>query len=250
MFPIIQVGPLAIQAPGLFLLVGIWLGLSLSERYSTQFGIDRKKLYNLVFLCLVGGVVGARLTYVIRYPNAFLANPINIFSLNTSLFDLFGGTATFLIVCLIYGQRNNLPFWPTLDSLTPALAVFSISIGLSHLSSGSAFGSPTLLPWGINLWGTTRHPTQVIEIIISAIILIILWPSREFVKQLNPGQYFLIFIVLSSLSILFIEAFRGDSTIIALGLRANQIIAWLVLALSIWQILIWQILKIEKSSTN
>ena len=73
MFPIIQVGPLAIQAPGLFLIVGIWLGLSLAERYSTQFGIDKKKLYNLVFLCLVGGIVGARLTYVIRYPNAFIS---------------------------------------------------------------------------------------------------------------------------------------------------------------------------------
>ena len=138
-----------------------------------------------------------------------------------------------------------MPFWPTLDSLTPALAVILISIGLSHLSSGSAFGSPTLFPWGINLWGTIRHPTQVIEIVLAAFILTIMWPSREFVKKLNPGQYFLIFIVLSSISILFIEAFRGDSTIIASGLRTNQISAWLILALSLWQIH-----KIEKSRAN
>ena len=45
-----------------------------------------------------------------------------------------------------------------------------------------------------------------------------------------PGQTFLVFIALSSLSRLFIETFRADSHLLPYGLRLAQVIAWFVLA--------------------
>ena len=56
MFPILQIGPLALQTPGLFIIIGIWLGLSTSERFASRFHIDPNQLYNLVLVSLLAGI--------------------------------------------------------------------------------------------------------------------------------------------------------------------------------------------------
>ena len=63
MLPILQIGPLAIQTPGLILLGGLWLGLSLSERHARRYKVDPGVLYNLVFLLLIVGILGADILF-------------------------------------------------------------------------------------------------------------------------------------------------------------------------------------------
>lgn len=237
MFPILQIGPLAIQTPGLILLVGLWLALNLSERAAARKGLNPNTLYNLALAALAGGVLGARLGFVLRYPEAFAANPTSIFSPNPGLLDAWGGLSGALLVGLIYGQRKGLSLWPTLDALTPGLAMLGVALNFSHLASGAAFGAPTDLPWGIELWGARRHPSQVYELVAAALILWALRPNSKFFQRLiglAPGLAFWAFGALSALSRLVLEAWRGDSQIIFGGLRQPQLFAWLVLALSLW----------------
>jgi phosphatidylglycerol:prolipoprotein diacylglycerol transferase len=236
MLPVVQVGPLALQVPGLLLLAGLWLGLWLAERNANRSGIHSNDLYNLVFVALVSGVIGARLIYAIRYWSSFSASPTNLFSLNPRMLDPWGGLAVALIASLIYGQRKKMPLWPTLDALTPALAVLAVAQGLSHLASGAAFGAITNLAWGIETWGARRHPSQIYEIIATATILGLIWPVRGLIRPKQAGIYFLSFISLSAAARLFLEAFRGDSQILPGGFRSIQIIAWVVLFISLWGI--------------
>jgi len=236
MLPILHIGPLAIQVPGLVLLLGVWLGLSLTERYAPRYGVESKIIYNLVIISILAGVIGARLFYVARFPDAFLSKPASIFSLNPSLLDLWGGVFTATMVALIYGRRMGLSFWSTLNALTPAMAVFSVALALAHLSSGSHFGMSTNLPWGFELWGFYRHPTQIYEFIAAAMILFILWPGRETFKSTSPGVYFLSFLGLTAGASIFLEAFRGDSPLLPGGIRIVQLIALVLLAVSLWGI--------------
>jgi phosphatidylglycerol:prolipoprotein diacylglycerol transferase len=232
MFPVLNIGPLSIQTPGLIILIGIWLGLALSERLATTEKFN--KIYNLVLISIIFGVIGGRLGYVLEHPQAFLDNPINIFSLNPDMFNLFAGIGAGLIAAIIYGQRKNMLLWKTLDSLTPFFAVLFIAVGASHLASGEAFGSPSDLPWSIYLWGTNRHPAQVYEIMLGTFILIfvIIWSRRK--THRADGILFLTFLALSALVRLFTEAFRGDSILTIFGIRTAQLIAWIVLAISLW----------------
>jgi prolipoprotein diacylglyceryltransferase len=234
MLPVLNVGPLAIQFPGLVLIAGLWLGLSLAERYASRRGVQASALYNLVFVALIAGVIGARLAYVARYPEAFRGNPLSLVSLNPGLLDIWGGLAVGVIAALVYGQRKGLALWTTLDALTPALAALAIALHLSHLASGAAFGAPTDLPWGIELWGARRHPAQIYATLGASLILAYLWPSRK--RAWVPGVYFLTFLALSAAARLFLEAFRGDSALLPNGFRAAQVIAWLALAASLWAI--------------
>lgn len=232
MFPVFQLGPLALRTPVLFLLTGVFLGLSLAERHAARRGIDPARLYPLVLVALLAGVLGARLSYAAGQAAAFRAAPLGLLSLDSGLLDPWGGLAAGLLAALVYGQRKKLPFWSTLDALTPALAVFAASAGLAHLAAGSAFGAPTSLPWGITLWGAQRHPSQVYETLSALAILGLLWP--RFRREARPGELFLFFVTLSAGARLFLEAFRGDSTPVLGGVRLAQIVAWLVLAAALW----------------
>ena len=183
MLPVLQIGPLALQTSGLILLLGLWASLSLTEwfasRHQTQAsGLNPNKLYNLALGVLAAGLVGARLSYVIRYPPAFIQSPLSIFSLNPGLLDPWGGFVAALVTGLIYGNRKGLSFWPTLDAFTPAFAVLALAVSLSHVASGQAFGVPADLPWAIELWGARRHPSQVYETIAAVLILWAIWPGR------------------------------------------------------------------------
>lgn len=233
MLPVLNIGPLAVQTPGLALLIGLWLGLSLAEKYAPRRGVSPNLLYNLVFVALVSGVIGARLAYLARYPEAFASSPLSLLSLNPGLLDASGGLAVGLIVALIYAQRKGMPLWPTLDALTPLLMVMALALGVAHLAAGTAFGAETQVPWAIELWGAQRHPSQVYEILAAGAILAILWPGR-WSKQAPAGRYFLLFVALTAARCLFLEAFRGDSLLLAGGWRAAQIVAWLALAGSLW----------------
>ncbi|MFM8320673.1 MAG: prolipoprotein diacylglyceryl transferase family protein [Chloroflexota bacterium] len=236
MLPILQIGPLALQTPGLALLAGLWLGLSLAERYSQARGVSPNALYNLVFTTLLAALAGARLSYLAQYPAVFLESPLSLLSLNPSLLDPWGAAAGAVLAALIYGQRSRLPFWSTLDALAPLLGVLAIGVGLSHLASGSAFGAPTGLPWAVNLWGADRHPSQVYETLAAGLILALLWPGRALRWGWAPGVYALAFIALHAAARLALEAFRGDSLLLPGGLRTAQPAAWIILALALWAI--------------
>jgi phosphatidylglycerol:prolipoprotein diacylglycerol transferase len=234
MLPTLQVGPFAIPVSPMIILIGLWVGLSLAERNASRYSVNANDLYNLVFIALVAGVIGARLAYIARYPAIFAASPISALSTNPGLLDPWGGIAVGLIAALIYGQRKQIAFWPLLDAITPGLALLWVALGFSHLASGSAFGMPTELPWGIELWGAKRQPTQIYEIIAALVILIVVWPGSRIIIGKSSGSAFLIFSALTAGARLFLEAFRGDSVILIDGLRAAQIIAWVILALSLW----------------
>ncbi|NOY97761.1 MAG: prolipoprotein diacylglyceryl transferase [Chloroflexi bacterium] len=233
MFPTLQIGPLSLQTPGLMLLLAVWLGLTLSERYAARHDVSPDTLYNLVFTALIAGVLGGRIVYAARFPSAFANSPLSLLSLNPGLFDVTGGLAAALLGAIIFGQRKELSLWPTLDALTPFFAVLVIGVGLSHLASGEAFGVETGLPWGIELWGARRHPTQIYEILAALLTLGLIWPKQAD-SQSPAGSRFLTFAALTAGARLFLEAFRGDSTLIFNGLRTAQLAAWVVLAAALW----------------
>ncbi len=236
MFPVIQIGPLSLQASGLILLIGVWVGLTVAERLAPYFKVSPNHLYNLVFIILTSGLMGARLSYVLQNLEAFIQKPVNVFSLNPGLLDPLGGVASGFIAGVIYLNRKQLPVWHSLDALSPFLAVMWMTLGLSNLASGKAYGMVTQLSWGIELWGATRHPTQIYQILAGGAILVILWPREKLASPIPrvPGETFGLFLALSAGAWIIIETFRGDSTLLPGGIRVAQVEAWIGLALSLW----------------
>jgi len=232
MLPVVKIGPLAIQTPGLILLLGLWFGLLLSEKLARiEHKVDPNSIYNLALISLISGIIGARLFSAAQSPDIFLQQPLSLFSLNSTMLDLMGGVVTAGIASLIFAQRLKLSLWPTMDALTPLFCVMAIAISLAHFASGDAFGTPARLPWSIYLWGEYRHPTQLYETILALVVAVLVWPRYR--KDAVTGFRFLLFVILIAVGRIFLETFRGDSTMIFGTLREAQVIAWAVLAASL-----------------
>lgn len=240
MLPVISIGPLALPVPQLLLLLGFWIGLELTERQAQRYRSQAGELYNLTLIAVVAGLIGARLAYAARAPGAFLENPLNLIALQPQMFEPTGGWIAALLAGLVYIWKRRVPFWPALDALTTLFSVLTITLGLAHFASGDAFGAPTRAPWAIELWGELRHPTQVYETLAALAIAAAVWPggriSRVSEQQGGSGFRFWVFVGLTAGARLLLESFRGDSLLVLNLFRQAQVIAWLVLALSLWQI--------------
>ena len=228
MFPVLQIGSLALPIPGLALLLGVWIGLWLAEKKAARLGIGPETVYNLAFIGIVAGLIGARLAYVARYLNVYASDPLSVFSLNPASLAPAEGVLIGMVAAVIYGAHLQLPLRLPLDVLAPAVAVMGVAVALAHVASGDAFGAATRLPWSVYLWDEYRHPSQLYELIAALGVLGVWWGMKE--RRPFVGSSFLLVVALSAAARLFLEAFRGDSVVIGGGLRAAQVWGLVVLA--------------------
>jgi prolipoprotein diacylglyceryltransferase len=183
-------------------------------------------VYNIAFLGGVAGVIGARLGYVIEFWSAYQNDLGAIFALNLNTLSPLAGVLTGVLVAYLYTRRKGMANRKLLDALTSGFIIFAAGLALADLASGDGYGSPSSLPWAIELWGEPRHPTQIYELIgVIAIGFVVLRSSLPFV-----GARFGLFVALYAAARLIVGAFHGDSLVIG-DVRVDQV--WSLIALVI-----------------
>jgi phosphatidylglycerol:prolipoprotein diacylglycerol transferase len=235
LFPILNVGPAALQLPGLILLVGYWTSLNLAERRAKAEGLPEDAVFNAGFIALLAGLIGARLGFVALHWAAYENDLAGALALTTGALSTPAGLLVGLAAAAIYLRRFRLSIPLLLDALAPALALLFAFISLADLSAGSAFGYPSDLPWAIELWGARRHPTQIYELLaaLGTLALLLWWTRRQ---RPFPGFLFLLFLLAYGASRLFLDAFRADSWLLPGGYRAVQVVGLAAVILSIWSL--------------
>ncbi len=224
MFPVIKLGPRIIQSQPLILLIAFWIGTSVTKRAARRLGLDGEYADNLIYLGLIAGLIGARLSYVVQYWSIYSNDLGAIFAINLNTLSPIGGLILGLAAAYWYAKRKKLANRKLLDALTPGLVILAGGLALADLASGNGYGLPAQLPWSISLWGELRHPVQVYDLLAVFFISVVLWrSSRPF-----DGARFGLFVILYAASRLFLEAFHGDSVIFA-SIRVVQF--WSLLAL-------------------
>ncbi len=232
MFPTINLGSLSMPAPGLILLLGFWLGSVLAERKSKLFNVNPNLVEKVLWVCLLSGLIGARLSYIARHSSAFQENFLSVFSLNPNLLDPIGGLLISAAVGFVYISHQRISLWTFLDSLTPFFAVMAIALSFSNFASGTGFGTSTTLPWGISLWGDLRHPVQIYYFLGGLVTLFIILIRKQ-TNEHQSGFSFLLFVSLTSGFRLFFSGFQETASLVGGGLRFPQLIFWTILAISL-----------------
>lgn len=214
----------------ILLVAAVWLGQSLAEKRAARHQVSAEALGNLIFYGLLAFILGGRLYYALSHLAAFIKSPLSLFDIGVSLFDPFGGGVAAVLTMLVYGRRQKLDLWNSLDALTPFLAVMAVALGLSHLAAGTAYGRPTDLPWAIPLWNAERHPTQIYESLAALLTFGLVWTLKPTPR---PGLLFLTFTALTAGWQLFLGAYRGDVVLFMEKFPLDQVGAWAVLAVSL-----------------
>jgi phosphatidylglycerol---prolipoprotein diacylglyceryl transferase len=235
--PELHIGPLTLQTFGIcfgaaFLLCGLVLARRLKE-----IGKPRDWAYEMIFAGLVGGLVGARVDYLVQNWDKVSHDLLgNLFS-GSGLVWL-GGLVGGAIGVLIWAYRRNWVGLQLLDTAAVPLALgYAIGRIGCQLSGDGDYGIKSSLPWAMSYpKGTVPtthhvHPTPVYETLAMGTIALVLWNLRD---RFRPGVLFALYLVLAGVERILIEFIRRND-VLALGLTLPQ---WLslvmVLAGGVW----------------
>jgi len=236
MFPVIDIGPFAIQAAGLILILSLWIGIWLMGMFSNALRTNTEKIESSLLVGLIAGIISARLGFLLQNPTIFLENPLTLFSLTPSMLNVSFGLLVGFLTMLIYAQKWHLPFLPTMDACTPIIILLFAGFHLAQFANGDGYGLPTDLPWGISLWNQIRHPTQIYALILALTLfigLLVLTKGLKETHSLKSGILFLWVMTGLALTTIFTRSFVKDKTLIA-GIDPLQVIGIFILVSSLF----------------
>lgn len=183
-----HIGPYPIFSYGVFVLLGIVLLFTLTARLAEAGGQKLERSFPVGLGVLVGAVFGARLSHLLVEPDK-IDQLLDFYSLFRP------GTPGNILGLMLGGYLGG---WAVRQSLelpsvgnyyAPALAVTSVVWRIGCTMAGCCYGTETDLPWGMMINGEPHHPTMVYELIFNAIMCVVVWKLRPFIKRDNALLY-------------------------------------------------------------
>jgi phosphatidylglycerol:prolipoprotein diacylglycerol transferase len=233
MFPVIgTIGPFTVYSFGVMAAVAILICAWLFSLDAKKRKIDPAVAYDLVFWLVVGGVLGARVFYVLLNLEYFFQNPIEIIMIQRGGLAWQGGFIVGALSGIVFVRKNKLPLTLMLDLSAPYLALGQ-SIGrIGCFLNGCCYGKA--VEWGIYcpLHGEKLHPAQLYDVVGLLIIFFILKGLQK--RQSFDAQIFFAYILMAA-SLRFVnEFFRGDHDRTWFGLSVYQYVCVFLLTIGVY----------------
>lgn len=182
----LQIGPFAIHWYGLMYLMAfgqfLLLGrLRVNQPQMKSQGFVPRDLEDILFVAVLGVVLGGRLGYCLFYmPGFYLANPLDIFKVWEGGMSFHGGFLGVLAALYWIAKKRGMSFFMVSDMIAP-LVPFGLAFGrLGNFINGELWGRSTDLPWAMIFPqagdSVARHPSQLYQFAGEGILLgLILW---------------------------------------------------------------------------
>src|ERR1044071_3801706 len=219
MYPILfQFGPLTIYSFGAFMALAALSAAWVVHAELKRRGYNTELASTMVFAAAIGGLLGARLLFIIEAWNNFIA-------------------VSWVI------KKNKIPWLVGADVAAPALALaYGVGRIGCHVAGDGDWGKVTDVPWGVAYtraiigWadpntgipyppGVRVHPTPIYEFIEGVIVFAILWSLRK--RNYAPGTIAWLYLILGGIARFVVEFWRINPPL-AFGLSEAQ---WFSLAL-------------------
>jgi phosphatidylglycerol:prolipoprotein diacylglycerol transferase len=238
MFPdLIKIGDFTIHTYGVMVALGMLVSFFVALYFSKKEGIKVSHAENMFFYTIIGGIVGARLAYIIEHPEEFNSfwDYIAFWKGGIDWFGAFIGGAVVLAFLLF---RYKYPVLKIAD-------VAGISVVIGHAigrigctCAGCCHGKPvpedspfkdiaitfpehpdTAAPPGIPLYPT--QPAEAVGNFFIFLILFFLYKRKSF-----DGEIFSLYMVFYGIERFLLEFWRGVTPPIpGIGLTWNQIVS-------------------------
>ncbi len=225
----------------------VWVFVVLALLLSSYLAVERLKRARVNFTLLIEhgtfflviGLIGARLAFFLLHPDIYLPGFDlrtfkNLFAIWDQGFSFWGGALSTSLALVYQLKKADEEVSKWADALSVPFIV-GVILGLAGaFLGGYSYGHPTELPWGVlyesyNVKYTVPvHPVQLYGILLFSLLL---WSKRKLSKrttffQINGATS--LYLMTSFLLISFVlEFFKGDDTLLILGIRLPQILFFL-----------------------
>ena len=234
-----HLGPLAFSWYGLAVAAGILAGIWLLLREAQRRGLPTEPVLDLVLWIAVGGLLGARLLYVLdRWP-FFVANPTQILAIHTGGLSIMGAILGGGLTAAILARRKGLPVRRLFDAAAPGIVLGQAIGRFGCLVTGDTVGRPTDGSWGIVYvnpgarvpqLGVAYQPAFFYEQLWDVLVFAILWRLRG--RITGDGQLFALYLGLYAVGKFAITFVRLDP-IYFWGLQQSHFVALGLLTVAI-----------------
>lgn len=244
MHPVLfKFGFIEVRFYGLMYVVAIIVGTYLikHEVRRRRIPLGDDQVINFIIWAVVGGVVVARLYYVLFNASFYLSNPSEIPAVWHGGLAIHGGLIGGATGAWLYLRRRGVGFWRMSDCVGPVLILGQAFGRFGNFMNGDAHGRPTDLPWGIvfppgsiagaEFPGVPLHPTMLYELLINLGIFCFLWFYLK-KREHKDGFIFASYIALYSAGRLFVEHFRADSLMMG-PLKTAQVVSIVIIIVSV-----------------
>ena len=232
-----HLGPLTVHSWGFMLAVAFLLIAWLASKEFTRRGYSADAAGSMVLGAMVGGVIGAKVYFLVEHWSATAADPLGMIFSGAGL-TYYGGLAGGALAVILVARHYRIPLGPLADMGAPLIA---LGYGVGRVGcflNGCDYGRVTDLPWGIAFprgappIDVPVHPTQVYESVVSLAIFFFLW-SRLRRWENRVGFTMGVYLLLGSSERFLIEFIRTNAPV-GLGLTMAQWISLGLFGLGVW----------------
>lgn len=223
---IFSLGPLTLHSYGLLIALGVLVSLYGMARRAKKFGFPpEERVFDLVFIVVLSGFLGARLFYVIQEWPWYRTHPFEIFQIWKGGLVYYGGMAASFIGFYLYVRFTRLPFGACADFVIPYIALTHAFGRVGCFLNGCCYGKVCHLPWAVRFPSLPEpvHPVQLYEAVFNfALFGLLSWfyPRRRF-----PGEVTLLYLVLYPVGRFLLEFLRGDQAFFLDSLTVHQLLS-------------------------
>jgi phosphatidylglycerol:prolipoprotein diacylglycerol transferase len=251
----LQLGPISIHWYGITYLAAFGLFMFLAMRrlrhepYASLQGPaawSRKDVEDMLFLGVLGVIVGGRLGYCLFYkPGYYAQHPLEIFAIWTGGMSFHGGMLGVIASQWWFAHSRGKPFWQVMDFIAPCVPPGLAAGRVGNFINGELWGrpAPADLPWAMifpQAGDMPRHPSQVYQFLLEGLLLfVVLW---LFARKPRPqGKVAAAFLIGYGLLRFIAEYFREpDAHLVWLqqstGLSMGQ---WLCVPMMLAGVVLW-----------
>jgi len=239
MYPTIcYIGPVPLRSFGLLLAMAILTCYIFLKSDAKEQGIESHIILDLIFATVVGGLIGARLFFVLLNYSYFLENPLEIFFVAQGGLAWQGGLILGCLSGVWFVKRKHLKLSLILDLVAPYLALGQAIGRIGCFLNGCCHGRA--VSWGIYFpnFDAHLHPTQLYS---SGGLFVIFLLLKGYQKNTPfAGGVFVLYLILAAFWRIIVEFFRADHYVLFLGLSVFQ---WVCLSIIIVAFLIRKQMK-------
>ena len=250
----LQIGPLAIHWYGLTYLAAFGLFMLLGtlrlrhEPFASMAGArawTRKDVEDILFLGVMGVVVGGRLGYCLFYkPGYYAAHPLEVFYIWQGGMSFHGGLLGVIASMVWFARSRQRPWLQVADFVAPCVPTGLAAGRIGNFINGELWGrfaNPDL-PWGMVFPHSgsmlPRHPSQLYQFLLEGLLLfVLLWLYAR--KEHKQGQVSAMFLIGYGSLRFVAEYFREPDAflgLLSLGMSMGQ---WLCLPMVAGGVLLW-----------
>ncbi len=232
---IVSWGPFAVHWYGLLIVTGIIMAAITTAYLARVNGDDGERVWDMLLVVVIAGVIGARLYHVFSQPagglrgwSYYKQNPVEILFIWEGGLGIYGAVLGGAIGLYLYCRHEGLSPLRWMDYAVPGVALGQAIGRWGNYMNRELYGPPTTLPWGLNIPAPYRiapyndmtryppevrfHPTFLYESLGALVLFFILFTlGAKHYERLKEGDLVLGYLLGYAVIRFFTEMLRPDA---------------------------------------